>query len=61
MARVAIVRLAWEYQSSRNDAVFAGLLSFVAGPPTDVRVSVKESSDTPPEAHGAMVSLKTGG
>jgi hypothetical protein len=39
-----IVRLAWEYQSSpRNDAVFPLPQSFVAGPPTDVQVSVKDS------------------
>jgi len=39
-----IVRLAWRYQSSpRNDAVFPGPQSFVAGPPTNVQVSVKDS------------------
>lgn len=39
-----IVRLAWEYQSSpRNDAVFSAPQSFVAGPPTNVQVSVKDS------------------
>jgi hypothetical protein len=39
-----IVRLAWRYQSSpRNDAVFPAPQSFVAGPPTNVQVSVKDS------------------
>jgi hypothetical protein len=39
-----IVRLAWEYQSSpRNDSVFPAPQSFVAGPPTNVQVSVKDS------------------
>ena len=39
-----IVRLAWQYQSSpRNDAVFPAPQSFVAGPPINVQVSVKDS------------------
>jgi hypothetical protein len=39
-----IVRLAWRYQASpRNDAVFPAPQSFVAGPPTNVQVSVKDS------------------
>lgn len=39
-----IVRLAWRYQSSpRNDAVFPAPQSFVAGAPTNVQVSVKDS------------------
>ena len=39
-----IVRVAWQYQSSpRNDAVFPAPQSFVAGPPTNVQVSVKDS------------------
>ncbi len=39
-----IVRLAWQYQSSpRNDSVFPAPQSFVAGPPTNVQVSVKDS------------------
>lgn len=39
-----IVRLAWQYESSaRNDAVFPAPQSFVAGPPTNVQVSVKDS------------------
>ena len=39
-----IVRLAWRYESSpRNDAVFPSPQSFVAGPPTNVQVSVKNS------------------
>ena len=39
-----IVRLAWRYQSSpRNDAVFPAPQSFVAGPPTNIQVSVKDS------------------
>jgi hypothetical protein len=39
-----IVRLAWRYESSpRNDAVFPAPQSFVAGPPTNVQVSVKDS------------------
>jgi hypothetical protein len=39
-----IVRLAWEHLSSpRNDAVFPAPQSFVAGPPTNVQVSVKDS------------------
>jgi hypothetical protein len=39
-----IVRLAWRYQSSpRNDTVFPAPQSFVAGPPTNVQVSVKDS------------------
>ena len=41
---VVIVRLAWRYQSSpRNDAVFPAPQSFVAGRPTNVQVSVKDS------------------
>jgi len=40
-----IARLAWRYQSSpRNDAVFPAPQSFVAGPPTNVQVSVKDST-----------------
>jgi hypothetical protein len=39
-----LVRLAWRYQSSpRNDAVFPSPQSFVAGAPTNVQVSVKDS------------------
>lgn len=39
-----IVRLAYRYQSSpRNDAVFPAPQSFVAGPATNVQVSVKDS------------------
>ncbi|MEP9360082.1 cytochrome P460 family protein [Sphingomonas sp. KR3-1] len=39
-----IVRLAWQYQSSsRNDTVFPAPQSFVAGEPTNVQVSVKDS------------------
>lgn len=39
-----IVRLAWRYDSSpRNDSVFPAPQSFVAGPPTNVQVSVKDS------------------
>ncbi len=39
-----IARLAWRYQSSpRNDAVFPAPQSFVAGPPVNVQVSVKDS------------------
>ena len=39
-----IVRLAWQYQSSsRNDTVFPAPQSFIAGPPTNVQVSVKDS------------------
>ncbi|MDQ2082940.1 cytochrome P460 family protein [Xanthobacteraceae bacterium Astr-EGSB] len=39
-----IARLAWQYQSSpRNDAVFSAPQSFVAGPPTNVQLSVKDS------------------
>jgi len=39
-----IARLAWEYQSSpRNDAVFPAPQSFIAGPPTNVQISVKDS------------------
>jgi hypothetical protein len=39
-----IVRLAWRYQSSpRNDAVFPAPQSFVAGAPTNVQVSAKDS------------------
>lgn len=39
-----IVRLAWRYQSSpRNDKVFPAPQSFVAGEPTNVQVSVKDS------------------
>ncbi|UIJ46545.1 cytochrome P460 family protein [Sphingomonas cannabina] len=39
-----IVRLAWRYESSpRNDSVFPAPQSFVAGPPTNVQVSVKDS------------------
>lgn len=40
-----LVRLAWQYQSSpRNDAVFPAPQSFVAGPPTNVQVSVKDAA-----------------
>lgn len=39
-----IVRLAWRYQASpRNDSVFPAPQSFVAGAPTNVQVSVKDS------------------
>ncbi|WP_380871606.1 cytochrome c oxidase subunit III [Sphingomonas sp. DBB INV C78] len=39
-----IVRLAWQFQSSpRNDTVFPAPQSFVAGPPTNVQLSVKDS------------------
>jgi len=39
-----IVRLAWQYQSStRNDTVFPAPQSFIAGPPTNVQVSVKDA------------------
>ena len=39
-----IVRLAWHYKSSpRNDAFFPAPQSFVAGEPTNVQVSVKNS------------------
>jgi Cytochrome P460 len=39
-----IARLAWQYDSSpRNDAVFPGPQSFVAGTPTNVQISVKDS------------------
>ena len=39
-----LVRLAWRYQSSpRNDAVFPAPQSFVAGPPTNIQVSVKNA------------------
>jgi hypothetical protein len=43
-----IVRLAWRYQSSaRNDAVFPTPQSFVAGAPTNVQLSVKNSKRYP--------------
>nr|WP_245292910.1 cytochrome P460 family protein [Pararhizobium arenae] len=39
-----MVRLAYEFKSSpRNDAVFPAPQSFVAGNPTNVQVSVKDS------------------
>ncbi|WP_010188219.1 cytochrome P460 family protein [Sphingomonas sp. PAMC 26605] len=39
-----IVRLAWRYTSSlRNDTVFPSPQSFVAGKPTNIQVSVKDS------------------
>jgi hypothetical protein len=39
-----IARVAWEYQSSAaNNAVFPAPQSFVAGPPTNVQVSAKDS------------------
>jgi len=39
-----IVRVAWQYESSpRNDSVFPAPQSFVAGAPTNVQVSVKDS------------------
>lgn len=39
-----IVRLAWQFQSSpRNDTVFPAPQSFVAGPATNIQVSVKDS------------------
>jgi hypothetical protein len=39
-----IARLAWRFQSSpRNDAVFPAPQSFIAGPPTNVQISVKDS------------------
>lgn len=38
-----IARVAWEYQpSAANDAVFPAPQSFVAGPPTNVQISVKD-------------------
>ncbi|WP_375194357.1 cytochrome P460 family protein [Sphingobium sp.] len=43
-----IVRLAWRYQSSpRNDAVFPAPQSFIAGEPTNIQVSVKDSRRYP--------------
>jgi hypothetical protein len=43
-----LVRLAWQFQSSpRNDTVFPAPQSFVAGPPTNVQVSVKDSARYP--------------
>lgn len=40
-----IARLAWRYEpSARNDAVFPAPQSFVAGPPTNVQISVKDSA-----------------
>lgn len=40
-----IVRIAWQYQASpRNDAVFPAPQSFVAGAPTNVQVSTKDSA-----------------
>jgi hypothetical protein len=43
-----IVRLAWQFRSSpRNDSVFPAPQSFVAGPPTNVQVSVKDSKRYP--------------
>ncbi|GLS44213.1 cytochrome P460 family protein [Methylobacterium brachythecii] len=39
-----LARLAWKYESSsRNDAVFPAPQSFVAGEPTNVQISVKDS------------------
>ena len=39
-----IARLAWRYEPSpRNDAVFPAPQSFVAGAPTNVQISVKDS------------------
>jgi hypothetical protein len=39
-----IVRLAWKYEASaRNNAIFGREQSFVAGEPTNVQVSVKDS------------------
>lgn len=39
-----IARLAWRHRSSpRNDSVFPAPQSFVAGPPTNVQVSVKDA------------------
>ena len=39
-----IVRVAWQYESSpRNDSVFPAPQSFVAGAPTNVQVSEKNS------------------
>lgn len=46
-----IARLAWRYESSpRNDSVFPAPQSFVAGPPTNVQVSVKDSKRYPATA-----------
>lgn len=43
-----IVRLAWQYEPSpRNDAVFPAPQSFVAGDPTNVQVSVKDTKRYP--------------
>ncbi len=54
-----IVRLAWEYRSSpRNDAVFPAPQSFVAGPPSNVQVSVKDTSATRPAADGDIGSSR---
>jgi len=39
-----IARLAWKYEASaRNDAIFGRQQSFVAGDPTNVQISVKDS------------------
>jgi hypothetical protein len=40
-----IARLAWQYEASpRNDAVFPAPQSFVAGAPTNVQLSVKDTN-----------------
>lgn len=39
-----IARIAWKYEASaRNDAIFGRQQSFVAGDPTNVQISVKDS------------------
>lgn len=46
-----IARLAWRYESSpRNDSVFPSPQSFVAGAPTNVQISVKDSRRYPQTA-----------
>ena len=43
-----IARLAWKYESSaRNNAIFGRDQSFVAGEPTNVQISVKDSKRFP--------------
>jgi len=43
-----IARLAWKYESSaRNNAIFGRDQSFVAGDPTNVQISVKDSKRFP--------------
>ena len=57
-----IARVAWEYQSSAaNDAVFPAPQSFVAGPPTNVQISVKDSlryADTGGWGYGQFADTK---